>query len=874
MSKLTKTLGILVAIATSTPNWANPEPPSIDRQMYLAEDRQYLNPTIPTLQTSADGRVGIGHRVEPNSVTGRGQISFRLMVPEKIDRPFVTDERDSRRGSFILSMPNATASTAAGLIPSGPRQEVGGNNFSHAGLCDASGDPNSGVTNPRACGADDCYDLVVVRAERSGNNSHQIFGTPVTVRVERPKTPNARITDVTAGTPVAGSTFSFAQFFEPVITNDGRLMSLRVGQQGSFSWRDNSGNSRSSSSDNVYLVNDNPASQQACDVRQWDQARPLAHAPFDNTINNRYGFAMQPFRDPQNNEISEDQLIGSYPWIDKDGDNITFTTVGTSLFSRRSPFESRCVPGEGCAPNSQSEEVSLINGRVMMGLWTQGKMVLLDGMVNHSDFPLAHNEAAHRLVRLYEDGGSDEEWTRVGDVRSRSFANMPLSNSGNSSFFDSNEHRFNYLRNMKPVTPADVSWLVSTGRNTTEVSFDDYVNVHSFINANMAQTITLNRNGSRGARAGTVQNAATATPDRWAIPAFGTILGDGRFEPVARGGVEGKGYWLSGNNSGLSFDIRTQPQPVLNSPWYYSIFLDKRDNSGVRPLFSFPDGSEIRLSNNELLFVNTANNTVRRVTIPQAFRSSDWAHFGFQLSNRNRTITTYINGYSVDAFDHSSPLFVLSQGALLVGQSQDASIPELRGWIDDVKVFAELVNYELACNHANGTLAGIGSGAPQSWRNIATQLPAGVHSEITRQLNSGNAERTATQYVCYHDYSDDLAANLANIPNGMFSIREDINFPEGPLVSNRPRPDSSSNTFCLGCHTRNGNDGLSLDALTERPGINALMDPRRQPLQPDPLVFGHIPANWLGEGLPERAMIADPREGFRIDQLLLDAISN
>ncbi|AWB64998.1 hypothetical protein C2869_00435 [Saccharobesus litoralis] len=857
---------------------ALPEQPAIDRDVHMTENRQYLNPTIPTLVTSADGRVGISHRIE--LVNGGGNIAFRLQVPEKIEQPFL----ESPAGTFILSYPNALAPDEAGLNPTGTNQEVGGSNSSHAGLCDPSSAPDSTIRNPRACGADDCYDLVIVRAEDVGNPSWQLTGTPVEVRVANPKTPEARIVDVTAGDVVRGSTFGFLQFFEPVITSDGRLMTARVGANGQFSWNDNSGARRTSTSDMVYFVNDNPdnptlnnESLGACDVRQWDQIRPMAHAPYDDTINTRYGFAMQPFRDPNGEVLHEYQSMGTYPWIDRDGDNITFTNIGTDLIGNRD-YQSRCPQDVGnCANESTSETNGLLQGRVMMGLWTRGKMVLLDNMVNNIDFGLASLDRTHREVRLYEANGSYDGYTRVGNGRENVHDNMPLSSSGNSTFFDSNEHRFNYLENMRPITPADVTWLASSGRSTDEIPLDDYMNPNSFINANMVQVVTFrkNNNGSwnwqderRITQNGRVQNAATATNDSWVIPTHGAILGDGRVEPIAKGGIHGKGYWLDGAGSGLSFDIPAQPSDILDSPWYYGIFVDTRNVTGERSLISFPDGSEIRINGtNQIRYYNAVGTLVRTITSSQTFSEGAWAHLGVQMSNRNRTIQTYVNGYRIDEFNHNSALFQVTPGALVVGVSQTNGVSDYTGWIDDFKVFAETVNVEVACNHAGGTLAGVTNNAPSQWTNLANNLPTASHTRITNEL-AENGELTYNQYACYHDYSDDYAAHLANIPSGMVGIRDAINFPEGPIFRDRPRPDSSQNAFCLSCHTADGNDGMSIAALTLNASVNAPDDHRRQPMQPDPLVYGHIPANWLGQGRPANAFIADAH-GYQIDNLVL-----
>src|SRR5690606_10160938 len=92
--------------------------------------------------------------------------------------------------------------------------------------------------------------------------------------------------------------------------------------------------------------------------------------------------------------------------------------------------------------------------------------------------------------------------------------------------------------------------------------------------------------------------------------------------------------------------------------------------------------------------------------------------------------------------------------------------------------------------------------------------------------------------------------------------------PEGPLRAGAPRPDSSSNAFCLSCHTDQGRGGLTIAALVGDPNVLAEHDHRRQPSQPPRRVFGNVPAGWIppghGPGSPAQALQA-PAEGVLID---------
>ena len=850
-----------LALFTSTflllPNISNalPERPAIDRDVHMTEGREYTRPTIPPVQTSADGRVSLSHKSQDG-----GGTFLRLQVPEKMQESFV----DSGDGVTIFAQENALADRSSQIRPLV--------RSAHVGLCDPSGDPNSIVKNPQNCGGDDCYELVVISSEVR-NRRRRILGTPITVRVENPKTPDARISSVEVDERnIRRSRFfptgEFREFFEPVTVGDGRLLVVRQSSSSFVRWQDSTGRNRRTRADSIYFVNDNPDDFEACDVTQWDKAHPLTHAPYDTTINRRYGFAMMPFRDPEGRLIDEGADVGTYPWIDKGADVLTVTTVGKFLSD--SEYESECVTSR-CDSTRNSEEGGHRNGRVMMGLWTLGKMVLMDNLVNNIDFVQRAPDSAHRNVRLY-DGNNQQAFVRVGNGRDGRPDELPPGSSGSTSFFDSNEHRFNFMPSMVPVTPADVSWIVSSGRGTDELPFDDFVNPNSFINSSMVQVQRFRPSRSTPELWGdvyvedAVQNAATTTT--WNVPENGQLFGDIRIEPVAMGGVKGKGLWLDGDDDGIRYEISDQSSNILNNDWYYSLFVDRR-NGGERDqvIMSFPDGSSIRLGRNRYIqFLDSRGREIHSITSPARFNPGSWVHLGFQLSNSNRTIDTYVNGYLADSYDSSGALFQLSPGELTVGASPNSN-QDFKGWIDEFKVFAENVNPEVACNHALGTVVGVRNNAPTAWSNKANAYPNSSHRRITNLLRD-SGESTFRRYTCYADYSDDYAAHLGNIPNGLESVRDAINFPEGPIVHSEPRPDSSENAFCLSCHVAGAPAGLGLDALELRPRVLARDDERRQPMQPDPRVFGNIPAGWINSE-PARSFVADPREGYQIDRLLL-----
>ena len=124
-------------------------------------------------------------------------------------------------------------------------------------------------------------------------------------------------------------------------------------------------------------------------------------------------------------------------------------------------------------------------------------------------------------------------------------------------------------------------------------------------------------------------------------------------------------------------------------------------------IMAFPDGSSIRLRQNRFIqFLDASGRRIHSFTSPARFDPGNWVHLAFQLSNGNRTIDTYVNGYLANSYDSSDALFQLSRGQLTVGASPDNN-QDFKGWIDEFKVFAENVNPEVACNHALGTIVGV-----------------------------------------------------------------------------------------------------------------------------------------------------------------------
>ncbi|WP_370979489.1 tectonin domain-containing protein [Agaribacterium sp. ZY112] len=863
---------LLSAFFLTTQTYAQiPEGPAFVRDTHLIENGEFTRPFQPTVHTSRDGRVGL-------RTTG-SSLSFLLFAPERLDTPFTVSEPGLDNVVSDFHSENTRRFRPPG---------IGG--FRHIGLCEAP--PNASTpSNPRVCnGVDDCYDLTIIAAGREGAGEVRFVGIDITVRVENPKTPQAKIAEITNEAPIKGTKFLFKDFFETTTPDDGRIIIGRTAGT-RIDWVDDQGNARNTNTDSVYLVNDNPDRFQACDVRQFNKVYPLANAPYDSTINNRYGFAMHPFRDASGRVIADDTSFGSYPWVDRDADNISVTTVRGQLFNPNNgtaPYPTRCPEevvttyGSCLADNKSDINSARLQGRIMMGLWTQGKMVQMDNVINNMDFGLGTEERRHRDLKLYESSSEHDGWVRVSGGRNGSTEGGPRPRgSSNINFLDTLEHRFNMFPNMKPVTPSDVPWIISKGAVTDEFVFDDYNNPDSFINSNMVPASHFNGSGNNGngggffevrsSRRHAVANNATALPNRWSIPKLGAIK-NGRVERVANGGIIGRGLWLNTDTT-VEYDIPRNTRNVNNTPWYVGLFFDRRYEGGrgnTSRLITFSDGSSLRVrGDGGLQFLNPQGRVIQQMNIsgPVQNRARNngrgWAHVGLNISRGNRSMTVYYNGFYLGRVDANEPIFRMTEGKLYLGATPDAPNDGFKGWIDNFKVIAQNVNQEVACNQANGTLIGVPDTG--GWNRLAKSYSAG-HFTI-RRLVQAAGEPTNEFYACYHDYRDDYRAHMANIPRNHRSVRDAINFPEGPLVYGAPRPDSSNNAFCLSCHSREGRLGMNISALTRNPNLNTEDDPRRQPTQPDAKVYGFIPANWLGQDKPAQDMDAG-RDGEDIDQWL------
>ncbi|MEE2903019.1 MAG: hypothetical protein VYC39_11845 [Myxococcota bacterium] len=918
-----------------------PQIPVIQRNVAPMQNGEFVEEHIPPLRTSADGRVAM------NMVGHNDVMRFHLNVPEKLTQPVL----EGSGGVNILA--DLTPYTDSSLPPeSGYASGLGHELFhsvdpalfgpdsriTHSTICDGTTDESSprSTTNPYACGedlTDDCYDLTVVAAFRFGaaHPQHpektQLWGTPITVTVSNPKTAQAQISNVQVREPVGGPLIQSRSMFEPMITKDGKLLVARASGT-MISWPDDYGNIQSGRYDLVYSVA--PEAAARCDVTQWSQLFPMSHAPYHSEMKGRYGIAAYPFLDPEGTPIPDgEDMEVSYPWVDRDGDNILFTTTISTLNyldsanTATTRYPSKCLSQYAafCITPQDQAGIEIIEGGGftrgigVAGLWTHGKLIVLDNIINNTDYALKNHDGLHRLVKLYEadvtSADPDSGWVRVGSARDNSTFGAPPGFSRNTNVTDSLEHLFNYNQNMKPQTLRDVVWTVNSGRRSADVVFDDYVNPNGFIVAEMGASFTFGEgmpthgmrhndgfeitgnfrgNGFNETVPIRLQNAATATVGRWRIPSYGAVE-HGRIEPVALGGIEGKGLWMNGTTR-VRFAVEQQPNDPKESDWFVGLFIDSRspNDTIIRRLITFADGTSINIrGQRNIVLKSSSGQILKKFWLPTtiAMQKNAWTHLGFGLRPNGKTLQIYVNGMLLRTWKFTTfslaktittsgsgrypkaqttansltSLDWFSPGEIILGSQLGDVSDGFIGWVDDFKVFAERPGSELACNYARGTLVQLLDYADSKLTSVANAYPAATHAQISNVIKANSDSR----FLCFVDYTKDNGVAMNKLPAASVSVREQLIFPEGQFSFGQPRPDSSKNTFCLSCHVSTHTETLDINALVGIPGLAVEDDSRRQPMQHNRKVYGTIPVDLFSIGAPSQSIVA-PSHGVLIDE--------
>lgn len=896
--------GVPSPIATPLVTAPVPEVPAIDataRPVHLMEADAFLRPSIPPYRTSSDGRLALGLTKEA------GQVAFRLFGPEAL-----TGHWSEEPAGVVGLVGGRTLSLLAPYYayPYVHPLPFNLSTTDHRTLCDAW-PVASPVANPYPCTdnlAQDCYDVTVVSTFRIDGTHTQLHGKPIRVRVDNPKTASATIaaveTSPPGAPPVAVGPVLRADFgLEPMITSDGHLLVMRIGDTVTTNPVTGTASDRI---DIVYLVSD--PSELACDVTAWTEWLPVTHAPFDtaNAMPARYGFAAYPFRDGKGVAFDDgEDLGGSYPWIDRLGRNLFFTVQSSTLWhvdgagALAQRYADHCVddPVTGnplpCtdpasvaalyALGNDLENDEQFRGFAFAGLWSRGKTVLVDGIINNLDYGLGRSDLEQRTLDLYATGGP----VRVGTGRDNG-GSVPTGAVDNTTFLDSWEHLFNHDDRARPATLRDVVWLINTGKASMELAFDDYLDGDALILsdgtaattqahpwASTNQPTMLDGFVQTASRTATytglaeLANAATPIATRWPIAPSGVLEGAMRIEPVALGGIEGKGVWLAGAGQAIRYDIPAPPAGVVPpSKRTISLFVDPRPLApGPQALLTFPDGTQVDLV--DLSHLRYQRNGFGTTIAMPALVPHAWNHLAWVVTADGNTITLFRDGYPAHqlTLPGGRKMFAVAAAAastLRIGGRPGAT--SFRGWIDDLKVFARALDLEHVCNLGRGTLAQLAAGSPFTAQAALYTTHAGVAAAL--------GVAPGASYVCVHDYVHPERSVAGDIVAPDVALRAEVLFPEGPLHAASPRPDSSANKFCLGCHVADGVAPPSLQpaALVVDPALAAQDDPRRQPMQTPARIFGNVPLDYFLQASPgslANGELDAPADGEPIDPYVI-----
>ncbi len=681
---------VLAATALSAQNPQGvPEAPAIWREVAGvlnngvpgAPAPNFQRAHIPAYRTTSDGRVGM--------IVEGSNARFGLITPEKLSTPLLLD---TNLVGTINPTTMFTPSPAINWAPSA------GWTWMHTTLWDDA-------AWPQAQGARDRYVFDVVATARNSLSASaseiRLFATRVELLVDNPKTAAASIFSVSVlsqssgpslSGPIdlAGNTAPFHGWaFEPTIAVNGRLMVVRVASA-DMTWTDPAGGAPQITPqhvDIVYSWSDTP--NEPVDPQKWSAFFPIALAPYDPRINATVGFAMEPFRDPSGAPIlnpsapaldTSADVGGSYPWIDRAGNNLFMETIAdrlapngdlskltTALGAR---YNNSIHPSDMTATTVGTEDGGKHQGICVVGKWTQGKILQIDNLNNDTDFAVGMGDGnpsygpQHRVVDLYQPGtltswsNPPASWSSpaLGKLLlayGRSTKFMPAWENDNGNIIDSLENKLNYKRHATTLVYRDVVWHLNNCKQTDELVFDDYMDPDALIVSNMTGLLVhtdppLTGGGStqyfpyfvhhtgwneatkQFSSAPRLQNAASPKPSRWSVPSYGQVVGQGavptgRIEPAAAGGVHGKGFWLDGTN-GIEYAIPAQVggQSFDDHVWYVGLFLDTRENNDVAAvrILRFPDGTELWLeSRAQFQFKNASGQIVHRIHVPAPLAS-------------------------------------------------------------------------------------------------------------------------------------------------------------------------------------------------------------------------------------------------------------
>lgn len=792
-------------------------------------------------RSSRDGRL-----LADNCQSPYRDVCLRLAKPEVVQVPFSETNVLASTGESALRI------TSDSLVAKMPGTQLANPRLVHRAVCDAS------AVQPSACGVNDCYDVTLVAfvagAATPGGEAeeYELWSFPLHVEVASPKTAGAGIVSVTV--PANGTRSPVGKhprLLEPTISDDGRLLVYH-----------------GTASNLMYAVNSDPAIP-ACRADGWKVLNPVSSMATDPKMA-PYPISKHKIRDSEGRELAPgENLMGSYPWIQGNGANLFFSAAHAPFYSKSGKTWVPRYPLVGAPPPSQSETTLVSDNAQRIGLswfgsWSRGKVLAVDSRLNNADMGMQPNQ--HRSMNLYSDMPQGVE---VGETRIVTI----------NSF----ERRFAYERNLLPSDPRELVWFVQTDNATDEIPFDDHITDNALIvapmNASISNQETKYNDGYVDGQGFTAtprfQNAASSR--RWNMPAYGTPSGNAtggpRVEPIAAGGIRGKGVFLRQDDA-ITFKVPAQTAArtteMADAPWLVHLAVDPRSGlaSGTRRLVTYPDGSFVNLVGGAPPKIQVGiGSTTYSVGLPGAIqpaaRRFTQLSFVSQKSGANTRVQIFVDGYLLSSILSNKSLLRVKQGNFVLGKSGTTN--GVAGWLDDFKVIQDLPSPEVVCNHAYGTLVGTNESAGPRFQR-ASLYPSASHQAVSALLTP--TRTTFARYVCETPFLAEPRQCIDRVrgqkpaPAGNPCVRDAILFPQGPLYANRKRPNTQGNAFCTSCHSA-GDPVVSM-----RPGmalslgtVNLDQDPRRQPVMSERLLFGNIPLSMFGL----TGQVTAPPAGLAID---------
>lgn len=793
---------------------------------------------LPHVSTTHDGRVGVARKGN-STISGEvAGIHIYLLKPEiEADvhrapdgKPVATLDYDNLSGIYkrfsIQDLKNKYKSRLGNdetkVIPSGK--------LMHVTICEAQqNNPRYNSTNKY-----DVYYFNVIAFEEITHGSVRMWSFGIKAAVSNPKTTDATFHSVSLTDTFGRQTLNgISVGLEPSMTKDGQLMIVRTPIK--------------------YIFNETP-----CGVTGWTEPKEVHLGKDDPNVNTKYGLFKYPMRDALGARMTKIKG-GGYPWMDPEGNNLFYLALNRKLgnnVDKRLPY----TCSDGGSSCHITEDGGAFRGVTVIGLWTHGKAVLLDGMLNNVDYPASSlvNQQKNLLLYNGHTGG-----VRVNGNRFLStLARRPTTGAlfGNNSIMDSLVNKFNYLEHMRPTTPRDVVWKMTRGVYTDEVVFDEYSDPNYLIYSQMVGAVkngyevyydgfqTRHRNNCYDGEV-RVQNGATSYKYRGSVPSYGRLLKSdkGRIEPVSLGGIRGKGLYLTTGN-GLAYTIKQAKTPISEEA-YFSTFFDLRNSETAQwiNLIQTPTYARVQVfvhSNGNLTKFRVQKGTSEKVfRFSKALKKSEWFHLAIHersnwlyfTLNGNERVSFSSSGFDMKLLGHPS-----ADRDLVIGSNGKDGVKGFNGWVDDVRLIANAevyrLNPELACNMARGSMLSRVSG---------TGKQAEVDAYNLSSIGQGKLFCNTKYSFSTYEIAD---THLGLSTTEFESVRHDLT--QGShIFFDQPRPNFQSNNFCLTCHIDNGDkyrpESLKISALVFDNTIDANKDPRRQPMQPPNIWNGLLPADYI-----------------------------